>query len=80
MIAGRRVLAMIPARGGSKGLPGKNIRLLAGRPLLAWTVQAALDAAAPDRVVLSSDDDAIMAAEIGSALPPAPISQPVMPG
>ena len=62
MIGGRRVLALIPARGGSKGLPGKNIRPLAGKPLLAWTVEAALQAAAPDRVVLSSDDEAIMAA------------------
>lgn len=71
MIAGRRVLALIPARGGSKGLPGKNIRPLAGRPLLAWTVQAALDAAAPDSVVLSSDDEAIMAAgrEAGCEVP-----------
>ena len=37
MIAGKRVLAVIPARGGSKGVPGKNIRALAGRPLIAWT-------------------------------------------
>lgn len=61
MIGGRRVLALIPARGGSKGLPGKNIRPVAGRPLLAWTIDAAKGAKAPDCVVLSSDDEAIMA-------------------
>lgn len=61
MIGGRRVLALIPARGGSKGLPGKNIRPVAGRPLVAWTIEAARAAAAPDQVVLSSDDEAIMA-------------------
>lgn len=61
MIGGRRVLALITARGGSKGLPGKNIRPVAGRPLLAWTIEAAKNAKAPDRLVLSSDDEAIMA-------------------
>ena len=39
MIAGRRVLALIPARGGSKGLPGKNIRPLAGLPLVAHSIR-----------------------------------------
>lgn len=61
MIGSRRVLALITARGGSKGLPGKNIRPLAGKPMLAWTIEAALAAQAPDRVVLSSDDEDIMA-------------------
>lgn len=62
MIGTRKVLALIPARGGSKGLPGKNILSVAGRPLLAWSVDAARAARSLDRVVLSSDDDAIMAA------------------
>lgn len=62
MIDGRRVLALIPARGGSKGLPGKNILPVAGRPLVAFTVDAALGSRFVDRVVLSSDDDTIMAA------------------
>ena len=62
MIGKRKVLALIPARGGSKGLPGKNILPVAGRPLLAWSVDAARAAHCVDRVVLSSDDDAIMAA------------------
>lgn len=61
MIGGRKVLALIAARGGSKGLPGKNILPVAGRPLLAWTVDAAHAARSVDRVVLSSDDEAIMA-------------------
>lgn len=62
MIGTRRVLALIAARGGSKGLPGKNILPVQGRPLLAWTVDAAHGARCIDRVVLTSDDDAIIAA------------------
>ena len=62
MIDGRKVLALIPARGGSKGLPGKNILPVGGRPLLAWSIDAAHAARSIDRVVLSSDDEAIMAA------------------
>jgi CMP-N,N'-diacetyllegionaminic acid synthase len=65
MIGTRTVLALIPARGGSKGLPGKNIAPVAGRPLLAWTVDAARASSYVDRVVLSSDDDAIIAAALG---------------
>ena len=52
-------LAIIPARGGSKGIPGKNIRLLAGKPLVAWTIEAALTAASVDRVVVSTDSEEI---------------------
>jgi CMP-N,N'-diacetyllegionaminic acid synthase len=62
MIAGGRVLAVIPARGGSKGVPGKNILRIAGRPLLQWTVDAARASRHVDRLVLSSDDDDIIAA------------------
>lgn len=62
MIGTRKVLALIPARGGSKGLPGKNVRAAAGRPLLAWSVEAARESRCVDRLVLSSDDDAIIAA------------------
>lgn len=62
MIGGRRVLALIPARGGSKGLPGKNILPVAARPLLAYTVDAGRGSRFVDRLVLSSDDDAIIAA------------------
>ncbi len=55
-----RVIAVIPARGGSKGLPGKNIRPLAGRPLIAWTIEAAARAGCIDHTVVSSDDDMIL--------------------
>ncbi|MFN9805821.1 MAG: cytidylyltransferase domain-containing protein [Betaproteobacteria bacterium] len=61
MIDGLSVLALITARGGSKGLPGKNIAALGGRPLIAWTIEAARGSRYVDRTVLSSDDDAIIA-------------------
>jgi CMP-N,N'-diacetyllegionaminic acid synthase len=57
------ILGLIPARGGSKGIPHKNIALLAGRPLLAYTCEAALGSHYLTRVVLSTDDEAI--AEVG---------------
>ena len=53
------ILAIIPARGGSKGVPGKNIAPLAGKPLLAHTVEQALAARLVKRVVVSTDDEAI---------------------
>lgn len=62
MIGSRRVLGVIPARGGSKGVPGKNIHPVGGRPLVEWTVLAAKNSRYIDRVILSSDDDAIMEA------------------
>lgn len=58
----RRILGLIPARGGSKGLPGKNVRPLCGTPLISWTVAAALESGALDRVVVSTDDDEIASA------------------
>jgi CMP-N,N'-diacetyllegionaminic acid synthase len=54
-----KVLGIITARGGSKGVPGKNLKLLAGRPLLAFTVDAARACPALDRVILSTEDQAI---------------------
>jgi CMP-N-acetylneuraminic acid synthetase len=51
-----RVLALVPARGGSKGIPRKNLQLLAGRPLVAHAVQAGLHARLVTRVVCSTDD------------------------
>jgi CMP-N-acetylneuraminic acid synthetase len=53
------VLGLIPARGGSKGIPRKNIALLAGRPLLAYTCEAALASHVLNRVVVSTDDEEI---------------------
>jgi len=57
-----KVLGIITARGGSKGVPGKNLKLLAGRPLLAYTIDAARNCAALDRVILSTEDESIAAA------------------
>eukprot|EP00899_Mesostigma_viride_P017871 jgi/Mesvir1/26085/Mv06806-RA.1 len=54
-----RVLGLITARGGSKGIPGKNVKSLGGIPLVAWTVRAAQAATQLDRVVVSTDDEAI---------------------
>jgi len=65
------LLALIPARGGSKGIPGKNIRPLAGKPLIAHTIAAALQVSALERVVVSTDDPAIatVALEWGAEVP-----------
>jgi N-acylneuraminate cytidylyltransferase len=65
VIGGRCVLGLIPARGGSKGVPGKNILPIRGRPLIQWTIEAARAARCVDRLVLSSDDPAIMAVAVG---------------
>jgi CMP-N-acetylneuraminic acid synthetase len=53
------VVALVPARGGSKGIPRKNLAPLGGRPLLAWTIDAARDSSAVTRTVVSTDDDEI---------------------
>lgn len=60
MILDGRVLGLIPARGGSKGIPHKNIVPLGDRPLIAWTIEAARRSIYIDDVVLSSDDDDII--------------------
>jgi N-acylneuraminate cytidylyltransferase len=80
MIDGHSVLGVILARGGSKGLPRKNIRDLAGKPLIAWTIEAGHDSEYIDRLILSSDDDEIIAVaeEYGCEVPfqrPAELAQ-----
>ncbi|MFC3880878.1 cytidylyltransferase domain-containing protein [Algoriphagus namhaensis] len=60
------VLGIIPARGGSKGIPRKNIKILNGKPLMSYTVQSALESQLLSRVILSTDDPEIMA--VGSDL------------
>ena len=55
MINGKSVVSVIPARGGSKGLPGKNIKLLHGKPLISWTIEQALSSNYIDNVVVSTD-------------------------
>jgi CMP-N,N'-diacetyllegionaminic acid synthase len=61
-----RVLGIVTARGGSKGIPGKNLKPLAGKPLIAYTIDAAQASGALDRLILSTDDAAI--AEAGRTL------------
>jgi N-acylneuraminate cytidylyltransferase len=75
-----KVLAIIPARGGSKGLPGKNLRPLAGHPLIAYSVAAGLQANLVDRVICSTDSEEIadVARKYGAEIPfmrPAEIAQ-----
>jgi YrbI family 3-deoxy-D-manno-octulosonate 8-phosphate phosphatase len=57
-------LAVIPARGGSRGIPRKNIQPLCGRPLIAWTIEAALGTRSIERVVVSTDDPQIEAVAV----------------
>jgi CMP-N,N'-diacetyllegionaminic acid synthase len=59
MISDKKLLAIIPARGGSKRLPRKNVLDLAGKPLIAWTIDAALQSKYIDRIVVSTDDQEI---------------------
>ncbi|TDX84098.1 cytidylyltransferase domain-containing protein [Epilithonimonas xixisoli] len=65
------MIAIIPARGGSKGLPGKNIKLLNGKPLIAYTIDAALNAKKISRVIVSTDDAEIaeIAKNYGAEIP-----------
>lgn len=66
-----RLLAIIPARSGSKRLPGKNARSLGGRPLITWSIHAALEAGAFCDVLLSTDDAdlAAIGSEAGALVP-----------
>ncbi|MHB1688182.1 MAG: acylneuraminate cytidylyltransferase family protein [Ignavibacteriaceae bacterium] len=59
MINDQKTLALIPARGGSKGVPQKNIKNLNGKPLIAWTIETALQCKYIDRIVVSTDDEKI---------------------
>ena len=56
----KRVIGLIPARGGSKGLPGKNIIDFCGKPLLAWSIVQARDSRLIDRIYVTSDDESIL--------------------
>ena len=59
MYKGKNILGLIPARGGSKGLPRKNIKPLLGKPLIAWTIEEALASKYLDRLIVSTDDKEI---------------------
>jgi CMP-N,N'-diacetyllegionaminic acid synthase len=71
MFNGQKILAIIPARGGSKGLPGKNIRSLAGKPLIAWSIEAATASSYIDKTIISSDcpDICRLAKQFGADVP-----------
>jgi CMP-N-acetylneuraminic acid synthetase len=67
----KKILAIIPARGGSKGLPGKNIRKLLGKPLIAWTIEQAKASRYIDKIIVSTDDKKIaqIARKFGAEVP-----------
>jgi CMP-N,N'-diacetyllegionaminic acid synthase len=65
MLNGKRVIGVIPARGGSKSVPGKNIRAVGGKPLIAWSIEVARQVSEIDRIIVSTDDAQI--ASVGRA-------------
>jgi CMP-N,N'-diacetyllegionaminic acid synthase len=71
MINGQRVIAIIPARGGSKGLPGKNIKELCGKPLIAWSIEAGLSSQYIDEVMVTTDSEEIarISKNFGASVP-----------
>ncbi len=64
-------IAIIPARGGSKRIPKKNIREFRGKPMIAWSIEAALESGCFDEVIVSTDDEAIasVAKSHGASVP-----------
>jgi len=79
-----KILALIPARGGSKGVPGKNIRPLNGHPLIAYSIKACLDSGIVDRCMVSTDSREIaeIAEQYGAEIPflrPAELAQDASP-
>ena len=67
----KEVLVVIPARGGSKGIPRKNIRLLAGYPLIAYSIEIARQSSLVTRIIVSTEDEEIatIARELGAEVP-----------
>ena len=79
------LLAIIPARGGSKGIPRKNIKLLMDKPLIGWSIEAAKQASCVDRIIVSTEDEdiALLARELGAHVPflrPAELATDETPG
>lgn len=64
-------LAVIPARGGSKRIPRKNIKMFCGKPMIAWSIEAALQSGCFDKVIVSTDDEEIaeVARQYGASVP-----------
>ncbi|MEO6410737.1 MAG: acylneuraminate cytidylyltransferase family protein [Burkholderiaceae bacterium] len=80
-----KTFALIPARGGSKGISRKNVKTIAGKPLIVWTIEAALRSTGLDAVVVSTDDAEIadVACRAGAQVPfmrPAALAQDDTPG
>jgi len=71
MYKNKKILGLIPARGGSKGLPNKNIKLLLGKPLIAWTIEQAKRSKYLDSVIVNTDDEQIakVSKEYGAEIP-----------
>lgn len=71
MYKNKRILCVIPARGGSRGLPGKNIKNLMGKPLIAYSIEHARGSKYIDRTIVSTDDEKIadIARSLGSEVP-----------
>lgn len=71
MLGNKRVLAVIPARAGSVGLPGKNIKYFKGKPLLAWSIEAAVNSNFIDDIIVSTDSEeyAFIAKKFGAEVP-----------
>jgi len=85
MIDSKKVLAIIPARGGSKGVPRKNLRHVGGKPLIGWAIEASHASKYIDRTIISSEDSEILevARSYGCEVPfirPAELSQDDTPG
>ena len=71
MINGKKIIGIIPARGGSKGLPGKNIKELCGKPLIAWSIETGLASQYIDEVMVTTDSQEIadIASNYGAIVP-----------
>jgi CMP-N,N'-diacetyllegionaminic acid synthase len=71
MYKNKKILGIIPARGGSKGLPGKNIKEFCGKPLIAWSIEKAKNCEYIDRLIISTDSQEIadVAANFGAEVP-----------
>lgn len=71
MINEKSIIAIVPARGGSKGLPGKNIKELCGKPLIAWSIEAGLGSKYIDEVMVTTDSEEIagIARRFGASVP-----------
>ena len=62
-------IALIPARGGSKGIPRKNIKLFNSRPLIYWSIKSALESNYIDRVIVSTEDEEILLRSFSAEVP-----------